>query len=101
MMIAPHAAAERRVGFHHGGSPEFTAPDDQGVIEQAALLEILDQGCAGAVGLLAIVPVIADQVTVGVPAFVVDVHEAYIALDHSPREEAGAGKAGLIRFAAV
>ena len=39
---------------------------------------------------------IADDVAVGVPAFVVDVDEPHAALDHPPRQQAGAGKRRLV-----
>ncbi len=36
------------------GTSEFTAPDDEGVLEEAALVEILEQGGDGRVGRLAV-----------------------------------------------
>ena len=35
----------------HRRASEFTAPDDEGVVEHAALFEIQDERCAGAVDL--------------------------------------------------
>ena len=37
MMIAPLAAAESGVGFHHRRTAKFAAPNDEGFIEKAAL----------------------------------------------------------------
>src|SRR6266498_1054574 len=46
-------------GQFHGGCPtEFTSPDDQGVLEQATLLEILEQGADRLVALLGQVAVV-------------------------------------------
>ena len=42
-------AADRFAHLPHRGAPELAAPDDQGVIEQAALLEVLDQRGAGTI----------------------------------------------------
>ena len=36
--------------FPHRGTAEFTAPDDEGVIEHASLLEVQDEGSTGLVG---------------------------------------------------
>ena len=38
----------------HRRAPEFAAPDDERVVEQAALLEILDQRRAGLIGRFAL-----------------------------------------------
>ena len=38
----------------HGGATEFAAEDDEGVFEHAALFEILDEGSAGLVDVLAL-----------------------------------------------
>ena len=51
MMIAAQFASGVRIAFHHRRAAEFAAPDDQRVVEQAALFQILDQRGAGLVGL--------------------------------------------------
>jgi hypothetical protein len=45
MMIAAIISA-----LDHGSAAEFAAPHNQRIVEHAALLEVLDQGCAGLVG---------------------------------------------------
>ncbi len=40
------------VALGHGRAAEFAAPDDERVVEHAALLQILDQGGGGPVGFL-------------------------------------------------
>jgi len=56
MMIAPVAAFLQSgidVVLHHRRAAEFTAPDDQGFIEEPALLQVGDQTGNGSVDLLA------------------------------------------------
>src|SRR3954453_14769673 len=50
MMVSAELATEIRVCLHHGSAAELAAPDDQCVIEKAALFEVLDEGSAGLVG---------------------------------------------------
>ena len=49
MMIAAVIPA-----LHHRRAAEFAAPDDQRVVEQAALLQICDQSGAGLIGVVAV-----------------------------------------------
>ncbi len=101
MMIAPHAATERHAGLDHRRAAKFTAPHDERAVEQAALFEVFDQRGAGLVGVLAVVAHVALDVAVRVPTFVVDVDEAHAAFDHSPGEQAGAGKGWHLRITAI
>jgi len=66
-----------------GRSAEFAAPDHECFIQQAALLKVFYQGCGRLVSLQAMLLVIAEYIRVGVPSFVVDVHETHPALDHA------------------
>ena len=50
MVVAAQAAAQRGVGLDHRRAAELAAPDHQRVVEQAALLEVLDQRGGGPVG---------------------------------------------------
>src|SRR5438105_11602042 len=72
MMVAPIVASP----LHHRGAAKFAAPDDEGVLQHAALLEVLDERGAGFVGVLAVLFEVADEVAVLVPGFVEDLHEA-------------------------
>ena len=101
MMIAAHAASERHTGLDHWRATEFTAPDDERAVEQAALLEVLHKRGAGLVGVLAVVAHVALDVAVRVPAFVVNVDEPHAALDHASREQASAGKRRHLWIAAI
>jgi hypothetical protein len=80
----------------HRRAAEFAAPDDQRVVEQAALLEILDQGGAGLVGVLAVAGEVLLEVAVLVPRFVEELHEADAALDQAPGEQAVVGETGAL-----
>ena len=61
--------------------PNSPPPDDQRIFEHSPLLQVLDQGCAGLVGLFGIVFDIVNQVIVLVPRFVKDLHEPHAALE--------------------
>ena len=101
VVVASGFAAERGVGFDHGGAAEFAAPDNEGFVEETVTFEILDEGRGGLGGLLAVVLGGAFDVGVGVPAGVVDVDEADTALDHASGKEAGAGEGMFVAVAAV
>ena len=79
----------------HGGAAEFAAPDDEGVLEEAALFEILNEGGAGLIDVLAVLLQPADEVAVLVPGFVEKFDEADAAFDESSGEEAVVGEGGF------
>ena len=78
--------------LHHRRAAELAAPDDQRIVEQAALLQVLHQGGAGLVGVLAILLQVLLEIAVLVPRFVEQLHEADAALDKAPREQAVVGE---------
>ena len=51
----------------HGSASEFSAEDDEGVFEHAALLEVFDQGGAGLVDILAVLFEPANESAMLVP----------------------------------
>lgn len=63
-------------------------PDHQRVLEQAALLEILDQGRRRLVDRLGHDPDVLGQVAVLIPALVVQLDESHVALGEPPRQQA-------------
>ena len=73
---------------------ELTAPDDQGLIEHPALLEILDQSRDGLVGIAGMDAVVAFEAAVGIPVIIVmrpagvDLDKANAALDKPPGQQA-------------
>src|SRR5262245_35853545 len=82
--------------LHHRRAAKFAAPDDDGVVQEAALLEVFDQRSAGAVGLVAIRPDRASQVTMLIPGLVEKLDKTYAAFDQPTRQQAIAGIAGLV-----
>ncbi len=92
--------------FKHRRPAELAAPDDDGFIEQAALLEVEQERRRGAVGLVAPVdePVqqpFARAGAVGIPSPVKQLHEPHPAFDEPARQQAVVGEGGLARFGAV
>ena len=87
-MVAAAALPHRRAA-------EFAAPEHQGVVEQAALLEVDDQRRARPVGLLGRDGHVLLDVAMMVPGAVVELDEAHPALGHAPGEQAVAGEAAI------
>ena len=87
VVVAPGTGAEEVHGVV-GGSSEFTSPDHQGLVEQAPLLEVLEQGGDGPVGLHPPLLVLSRDVLVGIPAAAVNLHEAHAALHQAPGHQA-------------
>ena len=79
---------------------EFAAPDHERVFQQAALLEVLDEGRRSLVGLFALALDAAGQTAVLVPALVEELDEADALLDESARLQAVGGE-GSRRLHAV
>ena len=71
---------------------EFPAPDDERLVEQAALLEVLDQTPAGLIDILALAGHPTRNVGVMVPVVVIDLNEPYSAFDHPPGLQGGVGE---------
>ncbi len=85
-----------------GGASEFSGEDDEGVIEHAALFEVVDEAGAGLVDVVGLAAHFIGEVDVVVPATVEELDEADAALGHAAGEEAVAGEgAGFFDFGAV
>ena len=72
------------VGFaalRHRRATELAAPDDEGVVEEAAFFEIADEGGARFLGDVAVVPESLCQFVVLVPAVVEELDETDAALE--------------------
>ena len=97
-------AARARGILGHRLPAELAAPDDQRLIEQAALLEVLDQAGDRLVGTAGVAVVVDHEVAVGVPVVVVvgaagvDLDEADAAFDQPPAQDALAGEIGRLRI---
>ena len=77
---------------------ELAAPDDQGLVEQAAPLQVLEQAGDRLVGAAGVVVVVLDEVAVGVPVAVVvgaagvELDEPDAALDQPAGQQAAAAE---------
>ncbi len=72
------------------GAPEFATPNDEGLFQEAAHFEILEEGGDGLVALPCEPLVVFFQIVVVVPGLsgpVPDLHEAHAPLDQAPRDE--------------
>ena len=92
MMIAP-VIRRRELALRIVGAPKFPAPDHQRVVEQAALLQVIDQGRRRLIGFLALRPHSPGQTAVMIPALMIQLHELHAALGQAPREQAVGGEA--------
>lgn len=72
-------------------SSEFTTPDDERVVEESSHFEVLDEGGGGLVGVVALAGELFGKGEMLVPAHVVELHEADIALGEAACHEAIVG----------
>ena len=91
VVIAPIVAA-----LDHGSAAELAAPDDEGVVEQAALFEVFDQGGAGLVGSLAVLLDGFGEIAMLVPGFVKELNEAHPTFGEAAGKQAVAGITGSV-----
>ena len=68
------------------GPSELAPPDDDGIVEESALLEVLDQCSLGLIDVLTLLGNVRWQTAMVVPSTVVELHEADPAFDHSSSE---------------
>ena len=73
--------------FRHRGATEFTAPDNEGIVEHAALLEVFDEGGHGLVRRLALLGEARVDGGVVIPGAVREHDEADAAFDHAASEQ--------------
>ena len=96
----------RCAAFTEWGATELSSPDDQRLVEETALLQVLDQGGDGLVHRSALVRQSISQTgrcpgSMVVPAPVEELHEANPLLDQSTGEQAVVGEAGSSGFGPV
>ena len=90
--------------LRNGESAEFAGPDDEGAVEQSALVEIGEEGSDRLIGLGSEPAVIADEIHVAVPALLilhaaaVDLNEADSSFDHAAGRQALRGKMPAVFF---
>src|SRR6266850_3826508 len=97
MMIATDQIFVLRAIFVHWRPAELSAPNDQCIIEHSALLKVLDQGGAGAVGLFglpneSVANVVLTIVAMLVPTPMKELDEPGAALEQTAREQAVVGE---------
>ena len=108
----PHAEVARMVVAAVGvggerplrvdGAAELPSPDDEGVVEHPAALEVLDERGRRLIGVEALGLEIVGKIAVVVPTAVEDLHDANAALDEPAGEDQAVGEgAGLADVVAV
>ncbi len=85
----------------HGSAAEFSAPDDECVVEEAALFEVGEEGPGGFIGEWAADVHIFDEVAVVVPSAVVEVDEADAFFGEAAGEEAIGGVGAVAGLGSV
>ena len=68
------------------GPSELAPPDNDGIVEESALLEVLDQCGLGLIDVLTLFGNVRWQTAMIVPSTVVELHESDPAFDHSSSE---------------
>ena len=85
-----------------GGASEFATPNDEGVVEKAALFEVHDESGRTTIGLLATIFHGAWKSAVGIPALVIELDKLDPAFGEAAGfETIGGVSAGLLCFFAV
>ena len=103
----PHGESVRVVitavvaALNHRRATELTAPDDDGVLEESALLQITHQSGTGLVGLPALFGESLREAAVVIPGLVEELNEANPTLDQAAGEDAVIGEGGLSGFGTV
>ena len=78
-------------GVRPGAPSGSAAPDDQRVVEQAALLQVFDQRGARLVGVAALDFKLRVEIAMMIPAGVEGLHEADAALDSAAADRVTSG----------
>ena len=72
----------------HGGTAKFASPDDQGIIQHAALLQVLHQGIGRFVRQSTTDVHVSYEVTVVIPATMIKVDKSYTPFGEASGEQA-------------
>src|SRR5680860_1543024 len=73
------------------GTAEFTAPDDQGILEHAALFQIFDQGGVGLIGQFVLVSDPTGTSDMLIPALMVQLDKFHVLFQKFSRHQAVGG----------
>ena len=83
--------------LRHRGAAELAGPDDQGLVQHPSLLQVDDQGHAGAVDLLGLEGDPLLHAAVMIPVFMVELDETHAALGQPAGEQAVGGERAVAR----
>ena len=86
-MVAPGLVGVGAVAVPSGFAAELTAPDDEGGVEETALLEVGEEGRERAVDFTGLGAHAGVDVLVMVPTGVPDLHHAHATLDEAAGDE--------------
>src|SRR3954468_14836535 len=101
MMIAA-VVRGRECALRVDGATKFAAPDHERVVQQPALLKVLNERRGRLVRRRALFGNVNRQLIVLVPTHMEELHESHIALDQSPGQQTVAGvAAGLLNLGAI
>ena len=92
VVVASCDSTASRTIFSQRGTAEFTADDDHRFVEQAALLEVVDQCCNRLINHRGVVGEVASHVAVVIPRGKDNVDEPDAAFDHTSGQQAIGGK---------
>src|SRR6185295_17903262 len=84
-----------------GGPSELAAPDYQGVVQQAARLQVLDEGGTGSVGVPGLRFDAFGKSSMVVPVAVAKLDEAHAAFGETPSQETVVGEGRFAGFRSV
>src|SRR5688572_1684739 len=91
-MMIPAITGIFDIALHISGAAEFATPDDQGFLEQSALFEIEDERGARLIDILALERQMLRELSVLIPAAMIELDETNAAFNQPPREQTIRGK---------
>src|SRR5205823_6747422 len=95
MMVAPMLGRRQRSLAVHGAA-KLAAPDDQRVVEEAARLQVLDEGGGRLIDVSRLTADLARQRAMLVPAAMEELYEANATLDHPASEQTVARETAVV-----
>jgi hypothetical protein len=101
-VMVPAVVGRSQLALAVYGSPEFATPNDKGIFQHPALLQIREKGGSSLVGVLALASHVSRSPSVSIPSTVKELDEAHAAFGQSTGKEAVVGiLPDLVYFGAV
>src|SRR5438128_1572250 len=101
-MMVTAVVLSRELSLAVNRPTEFASPDDERVVEQPALLEILNESRRRLIRIPALPLDLLRQIGVLIPSAMKELHEPHATLGQTPREKAIRGKRSrLARIGAI